>query len=454
MVKKPLNLNNEKLNWLNFKRLVELVSADLKNCKLFETNPEKFLTKFALDLDPYLAKEAVDVYLKKRKSIDNPYLTQACKLIQPIYEDIAQRVDITNFTAPQFQKWIQRKKKALAWESRATRKILPHFNASVMFELSQGCSGQCDFCCLDTRPLTKTYRYTEDNQKFWQEILKATKEEIGNAASVGACYFATEPLDNPDYEKFIADFYQVFQTFPQTTTVKGAADVKRIKRLMKQLGMKELQKAKLRFSIISLEQLKAIYQNYTKEELAYIELLINNKESIHSYSDSGRARKLHGKRGGKEHFETAPSVCLIGFLVNLCTKAISLIVPRKPSDRYPLGMETIFSENFSTPNEYRDLIQKVMQTYMPLKINENHKLCFCSGISMQSKGNTVTFWGDNIKRSLSLSKETQIIAKKLQKEAYLVNNIFKEKTYSIFLQKSILTQLQHLYDLGFLEVVS
>ncbi|MDR0614863.1 MAG: hypothetical protein LBF82_02770, partial [Lactobacillales bacterium] len=447
MVKKPLNLNNEKLNWLNFKRLVELVSADLKNYKLFEINPEKFLTEFALDLDPYLAKEAVDVYLKKRKSINNPYLRQARKLIQPIYDDIAQRIDIANYTAPQFQKWTQLKKKALAWESKKARKILSHFNAPVMFELSQGCSGQCDFCCLDTQPLTKTYRYTEDNQKFWREILKVTKEEVGATASVGACYFATEPLDNPDYEKFIVDFYQVFQTFPQTTTVKGAANVKRIKRLMNQLGLNELQKAKLRFSIVSLEQLKAIYQNYTKEELAYIELLMNNKESIHPYSDSGRARKLHSKRGGEEHFEAAPSVCLIGFLVNLCSKTISLITPRKPSKVYPLGMEIISSENFSTSKDYRDVIQKVMRTYMPLKINKNHKLRFCSGISMQSKGNTVIFWGDNIKRSLSLSKETQVIAKKLQKEVYLVNNIFKEKAYSIFLQKSILIQLQHLYDL-------
>jgi hypothetical protein len=59
------------------------------------------------------------------------------------------------------------------------------------------------------------------------------------------------------------------------------ANVKRIKHLMKQLGMEELKKAKLRFSIVSLKQLKAIYKNYTKEELAYIELLMNNKESIH-----------------------------------------------------------------------------------------------------------------------------------------------------------------------------
>ncbi|MDR0691004.1 MAG: radical SAM family RiPP maturation amino acid epimerase [Streptococcaceae bacterium] len=450
MVKKPLKLNNEKLNWLDFKRLVELVSADLKNYKLFATNPEKFLTELALDLDPYLAKEAVDIYLKKRKLIDNPYLTQVRKLIQPIYNDIAQRVDIANFTAPQFQKWIQRKKKALAWESKEARKILSHFNAPVMFELSQGCSGQCDFCCLDTRVLTETYRYTEDNKKFWREILKVTKEEVGDAASVGACYFATEPLDDPDYEKFIADFYQIFQTFPQTTTVKGVANIKRIKRLMKQLGVEELQKAKLRFSIVSLEQLKAIYQNYTKEELACVELLMNNKESIYPYSDSGRARSFH--KDGK-NFATAPSVCLIGFLVNLCGKTISLTTPRKPSKAYPLGMEIISSENFSTSEDYREVIRKMIKTYMPLKINKNHQLRFHSGISMKSKGNTVTFLGEKIKQSLSLSAELQTALKKLQNEVYLVNNIFKEKKYSNFLCKSVLNKLQYLYNLGFLEIL-
>ncbi|MDR1522118.1 MAG: hypothetical protein LBS28_04625 [Streptococcaceae bacterium] len=452
VINQPSNLNKKKLNWIDFKRLIELISVDLKNYKLFEKNPEKFLVEFALNLEPYSAKEAVDIYLKKKKAVDNPYIMQAYKIIQPIYDDLFKRVDISNFTFLKFQKWIQRKKKALAWESKEARKILSHFNAPVMFELNQGCSSQCDFCCLNTHPLTKIYPYTKENKKFWLEILKITKEEIGNAASVGACYFATEPLDNFDYEKFIADFYQVFYTFPQTTTVKGATNIKRIKQLMNQLGLEELQKAKLRFSIVSQEQLKLIYQNYTKKELAYVELLMNNKESIHPYSDSGRARNIHKKRG-KKNFEAAPSVCLIGFLVNLCSKTISLITPRKPSNNYPLGMEIISSKKFLTPKEYRHIIRKTINIFMPFKINKNHKLRFHSGISIQSKGNIVTFLGENIKRSLSLSAESQTVLKKLQKEVCLIKNIFKEKKYSNFLRKSILNRLQHLYDLGFLEIL-
>jgi hypothetical protein len=130
-----------------------------------------------------------------------------------------------------------------------------------------------------------------------------------------------------------------------------------------------------------------------------------------------------------------------------------LIAPRKPSKIYPLGMEIISSENFSTFEDYRDVIQKMMKIYMPLKIKKNHQLRFHSGISMKSKGNTVTFLGEKIKQSLSLSTEFQTVLKKLQNEVCLVNNIFKEKNYSDFLCKSVLNKLQYLYNLGFLEIV-
>ena len=77
---------------------------------------------------------------------------------------------------------------------------------SACFELADGCSGNCLFCCLlDAKSLSAYFCYTPKNQLLWQEILHNTREVLGEIAGSSICYFGTEPFDNPDYEKFITD---------------------------------------------------------------------------------------------------------------------------------------------------------------------------------------------------------------------------------------------------------
>jgi len=35
------------------------------------------------------------------------------------------------------------------------------------------------------------------------------------AAGRGFCYWGTDPMDNPDYEKFCLDFHEVLGIFPK-----------------------------------------------------------------------------------------------------------------------------------------------------------------------------------------------------------------------------------------------
>ena len=64
---------------------------------------------------------------------------------------------------------------------------------------------------------------------MWHDILSFAKEAIGPAAGWGTCYYATEPLDNPDYEKFADAFYDVFGVVPQLTTAAAMRKPERTK---------------------------------------------------------------------------------------------------------------------------------------------------------------------------------------------------------------------------------
>ena len=88
----------------------------------------------------------------------------------------------------------------------------------VAFELSDGCSVQCDFCGFSAGKLRGIFNHDSSNSGLWKSVLLHTKEIIGRVVGSCPCYFATEPFDNPGYEDFIMDFYDVFGEFPQTTT--------------------------------------------------------------------------------------------------------------------------------------------------------------------------------------------------------------------------------------------
>ena len=62
----------------------------------------------------------------------------------------------------------------------------------------------------------------EENRLLWHGILAAVLEIIGPAAGMGPCYFATEPFDNPDYERFMAGYREILGTVPQIFSRFGA----------------------------------------------------------------------------------------------------------------------------------------------------------------------------------------------------------------------------------------
>lgn len=76
----------------------------------------------------------------------------------------------------------------------------------------------CWFCGVGAEKLTGWSHYIPENAKLWQDTLDVCRDVIGDTVCNGFCYWASDPLDNPDYPKFIEDFRNTYGRYPQTTT--------------------------------------------------------------------------------------------------------------------------------------------------------------------------------------------------------------------------------------------
>jgi radical SAM family RiPP maturation amino acid epimerase len=240
-------------------------------------------------------------------------------------------------------------------------------HAPVAFELSKGCTVGCWFCGVAAPKFEHTWPYTPENAKLWRECLEVVGEVYGPSAKQGFLYWATDPLDNPDYEHFVTDFHGVFGRCPQTTTAQGQKDTERTRRILRlaySMGS-EID----RFSIIALNSLYRIHEAFTPEELLRVECVPQNKESAlagrYLKSNAGRARKFANKRGGELVPEEASSTiaCVSGFLFNMVDRSVKLISPCNAGERWPLGYWVIAEGTFGTAGELRQLMRSM--------INEN-----------------------------------------------------------------------------------
>ena len=184
---------------------------------------------------------------------------------------------------------------------------------------------------------------------------------IGPAAGFGVCYWATEPLDNPDYEKFLGDFHDVLGVFPQTTTALPMKDPQRTRALL------ALSRSKggviERFSILSLALFRKVLRTFTPEELLFTELLPRNQESLLVTANAGRAR---AKFAAQQQQRPAGTIaCVAGFKINMVERSIELIAPCAATDRWPLGYWSYDVRTFADAGELESVLPTMIRTYMP-----------------------------------------------------------------------------------------
>ncbi|GLS37814.1 hypothetical protein GCM10010869_34080 [Mesorhizobium tianshanense] len=265
-----------------------------------------------------------------------------------------------------------------AWRERQIRRcndelgeLAPSITHPILaFELSEGCTVGCWFCGLSADRFKGYYEYSEEHAELWRGVVGVASEMFGSAARTGFCYWATDPIDNPDYDRFLFDYHQITGTLPQTTTaapLKDQALTRRVLELFKRYGG-----VTNRFSVLSTNHLNQIHAAFSPEDLMGVELILQGKEAptAKAFTGRARARKEKLKAANKDDAIALPEgypttiACVSGFLVNMLQGRLQLVTPVPGSERWPLGYRTVGQRFFRTPDEFREGLQSIIDEHM------------------------------------------------------------------------------------------
>lgn len=244
--------------------------------------------------------------------------------------------------------------------NRCGSQFHPQYNSSighypVCFELSKGCSVGCWFCGISAPKLGDIFLHSKENSVFWRSILNLVKKYIGDDANSGFCYWASDPLDNPDYEKFCIDFYEILGKFPYTSTAQAHKYPERVKKIM-DLSFEKGRNIN-RFSVLSLKVLNQLHAQFTAEELVTVELAFQNPEALSRKASTGKASKI--KNEDQDSIQSSIA-CVTGFLFNMVECTVKLISPCPASEEWPDGYIVFDEGAFSTITELEILIERMI----------------------------------------------------------------------------------------------
>lgn len=328
----------------NYKRFLEYAGMDKDFISRYEKNPEGVLKQSGINLRP----EEI------RKGDYERDVSGAAEAYKSFFDaKIAMRDRIKILCNPideRFAKWRSRQMERCARSfSQGRTEAIVH--VTIAFELSSGCSVGCKFCGLSAGKLKKVFFATEENKALWKGVMDAATKIIGPSVGQGMCYYGTEPLDNPDYEYFMDDWYERFGRYAQITTAAPTRNIERTRHLLSKLDISG--DTIFRFSVKSLEEFNDIMTAFTPEELLLTELLPQFEEAPQNhFVKSGR------NVGEGEYEETI--CCTSGFIVNMCDQTIKLITPVNACERFPNGQVEFPAEHFADAEDFEDKLKQMI----------------------------------------------------------------------------------------------
>lgn len=256
---------------------------------------------------------------------------------------------------PGYQAWRARQLRRCAGELGQTKNEgLVHSGLAV--ELCEGCSVGCWFCGISALKLNGAWPYTDEHADLWKSVLRSVREQLGDTAGNGFCYWATDPLDNPDYEKFCHDFADCFGVYPQTTTAQPMRDPDRFRKLHE---VARRRGCKIdRFSVLSRGMLRKVFAEYTAEELLFVELVMQMDGAWAGKAFAGRARtkpeKWKKSTGRELPMDAAASTiaCVSGVLLRMPERSFELVTPCRADQKWPNGYKVLARHTFGDAGEF------------------------------------------------------------------------------------------------------
>lgn len=242
-------------------------------------------------------------------------------------------------------------------------------------ELTQGCSRGCWFCGVSALPLEAVLPTDLDR---WEGMLQALRGIFGDSVERGFLYWATDPLDHPDYEAYAEVFRRVCGRFPATTTAAPLTDPARTRRLAALAFAGDCPSEGMRFSVVSRRQLADIHATFSAEELLDISLVLVNHESLLALAEAGHARERAKRRpelAALERRKLSKSdddemmahrtiACVTGFLIEPIAGRVRLISPTPSSDRWPDGYVVFDEAHYDSVDEFAGALQAMVERNM------------------------------------------------------------------------------------------
>lgn len=315
-------------------------------------------------------------------------------------------------------------------------------HAPAAFELSKGCTVGCWFCGVSAPKFEHWYPYTEENGALWRGALQVLKDIMGPCVKQGFLYWATDGLDNPDYEKFVVDFHQVTGRCPQTTTAQANKDIDRTRGLL-QLAQ-SLDSEINRFSVISLDMMRKIHAGFEAEELIRVECIPQNREAQEKYqkAKAGRARKFAEKRTKEVRSDEDSSTiaCVSGFLFNMVERSVKLITPCNSSERWPLGYWVLAEGTFNSPEELRSWLEKTIEQHIRPALELSDVVRLRPDLTWEVDGDKFYVISRWIKITLSNHQEPARLLEMLDKGTYTAEEIAlkRERESHVSLEETFL----------------
>jgi radical SAM family RiPP maturation amino acid epimerase len=392
------------------KRLLERWMVDTEFRRALAADPAAAVARWALDVDPEELRFLWDEEFHKRMlgraewTAPQPAQQYRAWMGEKVLFRERLRRELCVPHDPRHRAWRQRQvDRCLGHLGPSAHENIIH--APFAIELSEGCSVGCWFCGVSAERKKTDFLYTEDNRRLWREVLTVLRRTVGPAAANGFLYWATDPLDNPDYEKLALDFAHICGKFPQTTTAQPQKDPERVRALLRLSAEHGCDIN--RFSILSLAIFEKVMQAFTAEELLHCELVVQNREATTIQSNSGRARgaaQLARRAEAKEldpGWREAPGTiaCVSGFLMNMVRKSVRLVTPCPSSDAWPNGYWVLEEGHFTDGEDLAVLLDGMMERHMRVTLRAGDRARLrpdlevaptADGVALRAFGSIVT----------------------------------------------------------------
>lgn len=257
----------------------------------------------------------------------------------------------------------------------------------IAFEVSSGCSVGCWFCGISAERFKGHFDLANGGAEEWSAVLNAVESVLGEALHSGFLYWATEPLDNPQYLEILDIFYEKTGVYPQTTSAIPLRDVELTRGVMSRWAKGGGYHN--RFSILNTKTLLGVHETFSPDELLSVELVLQNSgNSSNTKTDAGKAKTvipIQGATQVKKGFSMAKGTiaCVSGFLINIVERTVRLVSPCMPSKDIPDGYIVFATMTYREPGELVAVLRNMIAEHMPVELNPadliqfSHNLSYC-----------------------------------------------------------------------------